>query len=151
MSLISLLLTVTAARSGALTLLITAAALLARIAIHLVLAARARTARRAGAGRTRIIRRTVRSDARADRQIHLFGHPGQFGHVLLQLLMPLLGQFRSTSDRLMPDHRKVGHAREILRDCDGVGQVENHVPPAGERRMVLLVVHRLSFFLFNDY
>ena len=43
MSLISLLLAITAVRASALTLLIAAAALLTRIAIHLIFAARTRT------------------------------------------------------------------------------------------------------------
>lgn len=43
---------------------------------------------------------------------------------------PLLGEFRPTTERFMPDYWKIGTAAKIMRYSDCVVEIENDVPPA---------------------
>ncbi len=64
-------------------------------------------------------------------EISAVGDGGQLGHLLPQRLQPLRRQPRPAANRLVPDDGKVGKAAEVLRDGDGVVEVEDDVPPAG--------------------
>ena len=56
-------------------------------------------------------------------------------HLILSLthfqpFVPLLGELWSAAHSLVPDKGEVSDGAEVLRDGDGVVQVEHHVPPA---------------------
>ena len=64
-------------------------------------------------------------------------------HTHLQDFVPVAGQFWPASYCLVPDHWEVGHAAEVLRDCDCVIHVEDNVPPTARNK------DRLSWSLEN--
>lgn len=119
-----------------LSLLLRRQTLLAAVRVRAVLAVRLVRGAALAAGRTGRRRRAarvaarVRCEAGALLQIDGGRHVRQLRLLVLEHAQPFARQLWPAAHRLVPHHREVGFAAEVLRDGHGFVQIEDDVPPA---------------------